>query len=306
MSEPIMRIQAAVTARDVVLLGWLADHGALTTEQIAAALFPSVNFAQRRLRTLLAMRLVDRFRPQRAEGGSYPYHWLLAQLGTDVIAAQRGEPVPRRDQARQRRWQLTSRASLPHLLGVNGFFTDLAAYARTHPGAELRRWWSAARCQQMGAFADRTRADGRWDGTALAYKPRVRPDGHGIFTDHGDTTGFFLEYDTGTEPVTRLVDKLRGYHDLARITSTRHPVLFWLPTAAREGHLHEALGDAGERFPVATAVHGHPGPTAPTHRPTGGVGGPAGPVWWLHGHDGPTLPLARLSVAVAADIRDAA
>src|SRR3954453_7337257 len=103
VSEPILRVQAALTGRDLVLLGWLADHGVLTTEQIAAALFPSVNFAQRRLRALLDMRVVDRFRPQRPDGGSYPYHWLLAQLGADVVASQRGEPVPRRDQARQRR-----------------------------------------------------------------------------------------------------------------------------------------------------------------------------------------------------------
>jgi Replication-relaxation len=81
MSEPILRVQAALTGRDLVLLGWLADHGVLTTEQIAAALFPSVNFVQRRLRALLSMRVVDRFRPQRPDGGSYPYHWLLAQLG---------------------------------------------------------------------------------------------------------------------------------------------------------------------------------------------------------------------------------
>jgi hypothetical protein len=209
MSEPIMRVQAALTGRDLVLLGWLADHGVLTTEQIAAALFPSVNFAQRRLRTLLAWRLVDRFRPQRPDGGSYPYHWLLAQLGTDVIAAQRGEPVPRRDQARQRRWHLTNRANLPHLLGVNGFFTRLAAYARTRLGAELRRWRSAARCQQRGAFATRPLDDGRWDATALSYHPKSRPDGHGIFTARDHTTASFLEYDTGTEPLTRLAARDR-------------------------------------------------------------------------------------------------
>src|SRR3954468_8852295 len=39
--------------------------GALT----ALALYPSVNFAQRRLRTLLALHVIDRFRPQRPDGG---------------------------------------------------------------------------------------------------------------------------------------------------------------------------------------------------------------------------------------------
>ncbi|MFF5288488.1 replication-relaxation family protein [Paractinoplanes globisporus] len=102
-----------------------------------------------------------------------------------MIASQRGEPVPRRNEARQRRWQLTSRANLPHLLGVNAFFTQLAAFARTHLDADLRRWWSAARCQQAGAFADHVHSGGRVDGQALPYRPRVRPDGHGIFTGPG-------------------------------------------------------------------------------------------------------------------------
>jgi hypothetical protein len=74
MGESIMRVQSGLTQRDLVLLGWLADHGVLTTEQIAAGLFPSTNFAQRRLRELMSKQLVDRFRPQRPDGGSYPYH----------------------------------------------------------------------------------------------------------------------------------------------------------------------------------------------------------------------------------------
>jgi hypothetical protein len=48
VSEALMRVQAGLTTRDLVLLGWLADHGVLTTDQVAVGLFPSVNFAQRR------------------------------------------------------------------------------------------------------------------------------------------------------------------------------------------------------------------------------------------------------------------
>ncbi|MEV7624620.1 replication-relaxation family protein [Actinoplanes sp. NPDC089786] len=314
MSEPILRVQSAVTGRDLILLGWLADHAVLTTEQIAAGLFPSVNFAQRRLRALLAMRLVDRFRPQRADGGSFPYHWLLAQLGVDVIAAQRGEPVPRRTHARERRWALTSRANLPHLLGVNDFFTSLAAHARTHPDADLQRWWSASRCQQTGAFTRHvTVPDGRLDPAALAYIPTVRPDGHGIFTSSGQSTAFFLEYDTGTEPIGRLVGKLDGYHRLARITGNLWPVLFWLPNPTRERHLHTALTDASVGYPSATAVHDHRGayarrpPAGDPSRPSDShVNNPAGPVWWLHHHDGPTLPLAALNATITARTRDTA
>lgn len=37
---PLLRLQASITARDDRLLGWLYDHGTLTTDQIAKALFP--------------------------------------------------------------------------------------------------------------------------------------------------------------------------------------------------------------------------------------------------------------------------
>ncbi|TWG16396.1 protein involved in plasmid replication-relaxation [Micromonospora taraxaci] len=90
----------------------------LTSFQIANALFPSVDYAQERLRALMQkLGVVDRFRPQKPDGGSYPYHYVLAQLGIEVVAAQRGDDLPRRDQARRKRWHLTRRANLPHLLG---------------------------------------------------------------------------------------------------------------------------------------------------------------------------------------------
>lgn len=134
VNEPLLQVQSRLIDRDLVLLGWLADHGVLTTPQIARALYPSLGFAQRRLLKLLDTGVLDRFRPQRPHGGSYPYHYLLAQLGVDVVSAQRGqEELPRRDRARKTRWWLTSRANLPHRLAVNTFFTDLAVHARPTP-----------------------------------------------------------------------------------------------------------------------------------------------------------------------------
>ncbi|MDG6100512.1 replication-relaxation family protein [Dactylosporangium aurantiacum] len=286
MTDPVLRVQSHLTDRDHTLLGWLADHGVLTSFQIADALFPSLDFAQERLRTLTRIGVLDRFRPQKPDGGSYPYHYVLAQLGVEVVAAQRGDDLPRRDQARRRRWHLTNRANLPHLLGTNGFFTDLAGHARTHPHTALVRWWPAARCQNMGAFAQ----DGD-DINVRTYTPTSRPDGHGVWVDGARSVPFFLEFDTGTErPLTRLVDKLDGYFDLARVTRRVWPVLFWLPSQARERHLHQHLSQAGVRYPVATAVH----------RAAGG-GHPAGPVWWLHRHPGAPRRLADLIPPTHAD-----
>ncbi|MFV2022268.1 replication-relaxation family protein [Micromonospora sp. LOL_023] len=282
MADPVLRVQSQLTTRDLILLGWLADHGVLTSFQIAHALFPSVDYAQERLRALTQqLGVVDRFRPQRPDGGSFPYHYVLAQLGVEVVAAQRGEELPRKDRARKRRWHLTRRANLPHLLGVNGFFTDLAGHARTHPGTALLRWWPAARCQRTGAFAEP--GD---DVSAFAYTPRSRPDGHGIWVEDGQRVPFFLEYDLGTErPLSRLVDKIHGYHDLANVTGRFWPVLFWLPSSLRERHLHQELTTAGVRYPVATAVH----------RETTGMN-PAEPVWQLHHAAVPPLRLADLAL----------
>ena len=279
MSDRVLRVQSQLTDRDHVLLGWLADHGVLTTFQIATVLFPSLDYAQERLRKLLALAVVDRFRPQRPNGGSHPYHYVLAQLGVDVVSAQRGEPPPRRDHATRRRWHLTNRANLPHLLGVNGFFTDLAGHARTHPGSELRRWWPAARCQRMGAFA--TDDD---DIHVRTYTPRSRPDGHGVWAEDGHSIAFFLEHDLGTErPLRRLIDKLDGYTDLAHVTGRLCPVLFWLPNPTRERHLQQELSRHGVRYPVATAVHG------------AGPGNPAQAVWWVHQRAGAPVRLIDLT-----------
>lgn len=284
MPDPLLRVQSQLTDRDLVLLGWLADHGVLTSFQVAEALYPSIDYAQERLRALTQkLEVVDRFRPQKPDGGSYPYHYVLAQLGVEVVAAQRGDDLPRRDQARRRRWHLTRRANLPHLLGVNGFFTALAGHARTHPGSALVRWWPAGRCQQMGAFAE---PDDN-DITVRVYQPRSRPDGHGVWVEGDRRVPFFLEYDLGTErPLSRLVDKIDGYRDLAHVTGRIWPVLFWLHSPARERHLHQELAATGTIYPVATAVHAE----------VTGIN-PAEAVWWLNRHHGAPMRLADLPAA---------
>src|SRR5262249_55063840 len=137
MTDLVLRVQSQLTERDHVLLGWLADHGVLTSFQIARALFPSLDYAQDRLRTLTVLGRVHRFGPTRRGGAPHRSHPGLARAGAEVAAARRGAEPPRRDQARRRRRYLTARATLPHLLGTNGFFTDLAGYARTHEGCEL-------------------------------------------------------------------------------------------------------------------------------------------------------------------------
>lgn len=289
MDDPVLRVQSQLTDRDRVLLGWLYDHGVLTSFQIARALFSSLDFCQRRLRTLYRLRLVARFRPQRADGGSYPYHYVIDQLGAEVVAAGRDERPPRRDHARAERRRWTSSRTLAHRLGVNDFFTDLAGYARTHPDAQLSEWLPEAVCQRAGTF---TGPDD--PGLVRGYQPRVRPDGYGLWAENGTTVPFFIEYDTGGEQLSVLVGKLAGYRELFATIGRAWPVLFWLHSAARERNLRRMLADTPPRIPIATGAR--------DQAVSAGLC-PAEAVWLLPGEGGQRWRLADLA-AYVVDGRD--
>jgi hypothetical protein len=159
-------------------------------------------------------------------------------------------------------------------------FTALAAAARASSGQlALEVWWSERRCAAA------------WD--------RARPDGYGRWRDQPPggappaVADFFLEYDTGTEPLGRLTAKLDGYRDLAARTGIPTPVLFWVPTMRREAALRARLAGppphgtpgaaSAAQVPIATAVAG----ISPD--------GPAGAAWLPAGGPGPRLRLAQLA-----------
>jgi hypothetical protein len=269
-NDPILAVQSRLTDRDHTLLGWLYDHQLLTTPQIAHALFPSLDFAQKRLLKLLDTKLIDRFRPLRYGGGSYPWHYLLTQLGMEAVAAARGQERPRREAATTRRRRLTSSRVLDHLLGVNQFFTDLAGHARQH-GGQLQRWLSAAQCAQPWALGD-------------VPFPGVKPDGHGVWAENDTVTPFYLEWDSGTEPLPVLTDKISQYHRQMQHRLHRWPVLISLHSAVRERNLHHRLATTPTRVVVATSSR---------DQLTTGQLSPADQVWLVHG--GGTIGRLRLA-----------
>src|ERR1700760_4137151 len=96
-----------LTERDHTILGWLYDHKVMTTDQIATALFPSLDTAQERLRTLHVLGLLDRGRIHREGGGKYSWRYMLDRDGWEIVAAVReGRPPPRRDKVRARNIRL--------------------------------------------------------------------------------------------------------------------------------------------------------------------------------------------------------
>lgn len=259
-----------LTPRDRHLLDLLDQHKTLTTDQLVDVAFGSLGRARNRLNTLLGRDILDRFRHYHRPG-SQSWRWTLGPVGAALVAAGRGDPLPRPATVRDATARLAMSPTLAHLLAVNGFFVALTAHARTDPSTRLDRWWNEARCrEEVGTV--------------------VRPDGHGVWNVGGQAVPFWLEVDLGTETLSRVVGKLDGYTKLPPPRS--YPVLFWLPTAAREANLHAHLARTGvpDGLTVATAADDHAADT----------GGPAGAVWRVVGEPG------RVSLADLAPAGDGA
>jgi hypothetical protein len=259
-----------IMPRDQWLLDLLHDHHVLTTEQITAIAFPTPKKARRRLGLLHTRGVLDRFR-HAVRPGSQSWRWTLGVVGAGIVAASRGQPLPRPAAVRASVNRLAASPRLEHLLGVNQVFCALLAHARRTPGTELRVWWPERRATtECGNL--------------------VRPDGHGVWAEHGRVVPFWLEYDTGTEQLSRLVEKITGGY--AHLTGTRlqYPVLFWLPNTAREDHLHALLARTGAAHTVTVAT------AATDHAPNVS---PAGPVWRVAGHGG-RVRLAAIPAAGGA------
>jgi hypothetical protein len=237
--------------------------------------------------------VLDRFQPH-TPVGSAPGHYVLGPAGAAVLAAEHGIDPTHFGYRRDRANAIAHSLRLTHTLGVNTWFTILATAGAQARGARLNRerpalrltvWWSEARCARH--FGDLT-----------------RPDAYGRLTTTPHTAGgggdfeFFLEYDTGTEALTRLARKLPGYAALADATGITTPLLIWLPTARREAaarqRLTRALADShidsgGNRVLVATAAADLLDPADP-------YAGPVDAVWLPlpATRRGGRVPLARL------------
>lgn len=221
----------------------LFQHRVLTTNQLCDLAFDNLTTTRHRLSRLHHLRLVGRFRPNRT-AGSAPLHYVLDDMGANVVASTRGVPLDQLGWRRDRSVAIATSQRLNHLVGLNGVFTSLVRAARTQPGSALLDWWSEQRC-------------------AAEWGEVVRPDGFGRWAEDSVEIRFFVEFDCGTERLRRLAAKLHGYNELSSVCPG-HAVLFVLPTARREAEVRRALRKA--RMAIATGVV-HPGQSAD------------GPVW---------------------------
>lgn len=264
-----------LTARDAELLRLIAEHRMLTTAQLACALIPNERTCRSRISVLRGLGLVETFRPPGVPGSS-PQHCVATAKALRLLAeAGYGDRVPAVRGAAPRGAVAAStalRSDLAHLASTNEVFCRLRAAARASGGrATLEEWRS------------------EWS-TARAFSAQVRPDGFARWRDGEAWCEFFLEYDTGTEALHRLVAKLRGYAALATATAVSSPVLFWLPTAQREANLHAVLTASSAGVPVATA-NGDPRSV-----------GPETAIWCPAWDSTSRLPLAAIGAAAATHL----
>ena len=257
-------LAARLTARDRWLLRMLHEHRVLTTTQITQLAFGTTRAATARLLTLYQL---PRHRPVPAPG---PRRVRAAALrprrGRRRTSSppRTASPPPSSATAATAPWPSPCPPSSPTPPAPTAFFTALAAAARASAGhAALTCWWSERRC--AASWGDLARPDGygRW--------PSSTPGRAAVTAD------FFLEYDTGTENLPRLVAKLTGYRDLAARTGITTPVLFWLPTARREAALRARLASPPPHgTPGAASAAAIPGVPVATATPGTAAGGRAG------------------------------
>lgn len=207
---------------------------------------------------LLATRgVLARFRPYQRPG-SMPYHYALGPLGAMLHAAAGGASIPTPANTERNLVRLSQSRTLDHARGVVEFFTLLHATARRTPGMALDLWWNETTA-------------------AEACIGMVRPDGIGQWTEHTPaavrTVGFLYEYDTGSEPLRVLLDKIGKYGELGAAGNMR-PVLIQLPNPAREANLHRAIRERyGPGGPAVVFL----ATTNTAHLAV--MGDPAGPIW---------------------------
>jgi hypothetical protein len=228
-----------LTARDRWLVRMLFEHKVFTTHQIVDLAFPTRRAANLRLLNLHKWGVLHRFQPHR-DLGSHPMHYVLDTAGATLLAHEDGLDPKVLNYSRDREVGRAYSLQLAHTVGCNGLFTALVRRARQSDSVgELTAWWSASRC-------------GRHWGDIIT------PDGYGRWRENGRNIEWFVEFDFGTEQLSRLAAKLTRYERLAVTTGITTPVLVWLPTSEREATVRRTLAetlyglDHPELVPMAT------------------------------------------------------
>lgn len=223
-------VSRSITTRDKQICLAVYEHRFLTTHQAARLFFSSDVRARVRLHHLWLLRVLERFRPERATG-SFPWYYVLDEIGIAVCESLLA--VERLAYDRRKALALVYSPHLLHMTEANDFFTHLAQAGSRNDLVHVDSWLGERSSREL------------WRGA-------IRPDGFAVLrTVHGQL-GLALELDGGTEDGKRLSDKLADYATLAGAADAPHLIAFCFPSAEREAAQRLAL--EGCPIPVATAV----------------------------------------------------
>ncbi|RRR98213.1 replication-relaxation family protein [Glycomyces terrestris] len=272
-----------LTERDRAIIAALAEFRLFTLEQLCRLFFTSMSAARDRLSTLFERGFLARSRPSTRAA----YRYYLGPLGlrllhADRVAAyeqssvddygNRAVPNPGRAptaaKAREYGEGVFLSSQRPHREGVSDFYSRLVASTRAHPETRLIQW-------------EIETSQHRW-WTALS----LRPDGIFDLDIAGLVRPFWFEFDTGTETIDRLVEKVRRWNSFIerhlKMSWTLPLMLIELTKPGREDNLHAWLELLGTVQGVATTV-------------TARSADPLGPVWRVCGDRPDSLrPLAEI------------
>ncbi|MBC9718034.1 replication-relaxation family protein [Streptomyces sp. TRM66268-LWL] len=242
-------LSSRLTGRDVWLAEMLHEHKVLTTHHITALAFPGQRTANRRLRQLYFMGVLDSFRPLR-QRGTAAEHYTLGRAGAEVLAARAGVDLAATGWRKDTCSRIAFSPTLEHTLGVNALLVHLATTVR------LTTWLSERSANRLW---------GDW----------IHPDAYAHTTSTDSTSGlpFFLEYDTGSYNLARVEGKLPGYASLNATTATYTPLLIHTHGSRRETALRRRLASTAARLdlPIATSNTDLGDPTGPVWLPLGGA-----------------------------------
>jgi hypothetical protein len=229
----IQRVASSATERDQLICLDLHEHRVLTTDQLFELHFSSIQRARARLFQLHEIGVLWRNRP-RAHLGSLPWHYILNEIGSWIVAEYLGIEPHDVGYRNDRKRTLVDSPRLRHTRAANSFFTRMVYVARTTKSpVQVADWRGEAWCAR------------RW-------QLHIRPDGFARLQGAGGGLELILELDLGTENRGRLEDKMERYRVLARAATAPDIVLFCFPSEAREASARHVLG--GTPMPVATAT----------------------------------------------------
>lgn len=233
-SEKALQAASFLTSRDRRICMDLYEHKVLTTSQLTDLHFNSQRVTERRLLKLYQLGVVQRFRPA-SEKGSYPFYFLLGDLGAQVVAAELAVELKDLKLAKDRLVRIAYSPRLGHLVALNTFFTRLVHRCRQSQDLRVTHWWSEERVRR------------RWGQIVL-------PDALGQLEGAGHRVRFFLELDQGTEIPSKLAKKLFGYREASLVPGSPELLLFCFPDNRREASARKALVPCG--MTIATTTMG--------------------------------------------------